>query len=308
MEFQWKGWKGRAGLALIHCLVTLGAMTWPVSAHAVDIRIDFVAVIYGVDDLFCQCVPDDAVSPGDTLIGHYSFSSGAADTDPAPNRGLFIHTTAPYGIVVEHENYTFATNPSNVNFRIIVENDKDVFGEPWDNYDVWSYSNTPDPFYGTTLARILIGLVDDTGEALSSDDLPVAMSLDDWQPDPYSLQIWGSGSNWAIYATIISLVTQPTSVSPAPPRYLQRAYPNPSSSSVTVAYTLPRSSPVTMRIFDVRGRLLRTLIDGEVSPAGEHLVEWDGRNEAGAQVAAGVYFCALRVGHVREMRRIVLVR
>lgn len=74
-----------------------------------------------------------------------------------------------------------------------------------------------------------------------------------------------------------------------------RAMPNPSSDSSRIAFTLPTAGPVSVRIFDATGRLVRTVLEGEL-PAGEAVVEWDGRSDQGEAVAAGVYFS--RVGSV----------
>ncbi|MBU1699822.1 MAG: hypothetical protein KJ970_15685 [Candidatus Eisenbacteria bacterium] len=47
---------------------------------------------------------------------------------------------------------------------------------------------------------------------------------------------------------------------------------------------------VLIQIFDINGRLIRTLVEGSI-PAGEHSVRWDGRGDGGQMVGAGVYFC-----------------
>ena len=62
-----------------------------------------------------------------------------------------------------------------------------------------------------------------------------------------------------------------------------------------------------LAVCDVAGRLVRTLIDGFV-PAGEHEAAWDGRDEAGAEVASGVYLYRLRFADVLETRRVVRMR
>jgi photosystem II stability/assembly factor-like uncharacterized protein len=76
-----------------------------------------------------------------------------------------------------------------------------------------------------------------------------------------------------------------------------RNYPNPfpPSTPTTIAYRLSRPSDVTLSIYDVAGRLVRTL-EGGSRGAGLHEVRWDGRNEDARIVAAGTYFAALEAG------------
>jgi hypothetical protein len=66
------------------------------------------------------------------------------------------------------------------------------------------------------------------------------------------------------------------------------SYPNPFSGSTQIQLNLPSASRVSLMVYDVSGRLVRTLAD-EVMVAGEHSVEWNGCSANGERVAAGVY-------------------
>jgi hypothetical protein len=68
--------------------------------------------------------------------------------------------------------------------------------------------------------------------------------------------------------------------------------PNPFSSGTSIEYVLPKEMKVTLGIYDISGRLVRTLLRGAES-AGARRVVWDGRDEKGRSVAAGVYFYKL---------------
>ncbi len=68
------------------------------------------------------------------------------------------------------------------------------------------------------------------------------------------------------------------------------ASPNPTSAATTIRYTLPEDSRVTLGLYDVAGRLVRTLVPASDQGAGEHTVEWDGVTAAGETVPSGVYF------------------
>ena len=62
-----------------------------------------------------------------------------------------------------------------------------------------------------------------------------------------------------------------------------------------------------MRLYDIRGRLVRTLEDG-VKDGGDFQTAWDGRDDAGRRLPAGVYFCRAEIGDWSDTRKMVLVR
>jgi flagellar hook assembly protein FlgD len=64
---------------------------------------------------------------------------------------------------------------------------------------------------------------------------------------------------------------------------------------------------VDARVFDVTGRAVRTLVDGQLE-RGYHLLEWNGADASGRRVANGVYFVRLRTGQHDESRKVVLLQ
>jgi hypothetical protein len=82
------------------------------------------------------------------------------------------------------------------------------------------------------------------------------------------------------------------------PRYtvIESAYPNPFNSNVTIIYSAsnlgPQPPQVRLPIFDIQGRLVRTLVD-ERQPMGTYRAVWDGRDDVGWPVSSGVYFARL---------------
>jgi hypothetical protein len=86
---------------------------------------------------------------------------------------------------------------------------------------------------------------------------------------------------------------------------LYRPVPNPFTNGMRMAYSVgPAGEMVTIGVYDVAGRLVRTLANGFQSP-GRHLAQWDGRDERGTRMRGGVYFVRARVGnqarHVRVL-------
>ncbi|MFO7649715.1 MAG: S8 family serine peptidase, partial [bacterium] len=83
------------------------------------------------------------------------------------------------------------------------------------------------------------------------------------------------------------------------------AAPNPAQLRVNLSYAVPLGGPVELGIYDLSGRLVRTLVRGEVGP-GVNRTTWDRRDDGGREVAAGVYFCKLTAGAKTESRKLVL--
>jgi hypothetical protein len=85
--------------------------------------------------------------------------------------------------------------------------------------------------------------------------------------------------------------------------------PNPFNPATSIEYVADQRERLGLRIYDVQGRLVRTLLDGVVEP-GRHVARWNGRNDAGAAVGSGVYFVEL-AGPVSERsarRKLVMIR
>ncbi len=88
---------------------------------------------------------------------------------------------------------------------------------------------------------------------------------------------------------------------------LAQNYPNPFNPSTTIAYSIASASDVTLAIFDVRGKLVRTLVNGRKSP-NNYRVTWDGTDNRHTSVASGVYFYRLIAGDFVETKKMVLLR
>ena len=88
---------------------------------------------------------------------------------------------------------------------------------------------------------------------------------------------------------------------------LEPARPNPASGAVAFAYSIPQAGRVSLSLFDVGGRRVASLIQGE-QPAGRHVVPWDGREATGRAVAPGAYFLRLEAGSDVRSQKVVLTR
>ena len=88
---------------------------------------------------------------------------------------------------------------------------------------------------------------------------------------------------------------------------LSQNYPNPFNPETAIRYALPRDEKVTLAIFNIRGQLVKTLVDEPVR-AGHHSVLWKGRDDADRPVASGIYFVQMQAGDFRQIRKLALIK
>ena len=89
--------------------------------------------------------------------------------------------------------------------------------------------------------------------------------------------------------------------------YLGQNYPNPFNPSTRIHYQLARRGRVVIEIFNVIGNRVRILLDAEQN-TGEHTTVWDGMNDLGEQVSAGVYFYQMTADNFKATRKMILIR
>ena len=88
---------------------------------------------------------------------------------------------------------------------------------------------------------------------------------------------------------------------------LHPSFPNPFREAATIAYDLPEPTPMTLTIYNVLGAEVSRLIN-QVQAAGRQQVVWNGRDDAGRRVGAGVYFVRMQAGHATWTRQLVLLK
>ena len=105
-----------------------------------------------------------------------------------------------------------------------------------------------------------------------------------------------------------TILTGTTDVGPAIPQHfaLRFAGRNPVVGSAGMALALPQTGPIAVRVYDVRGALVKTLAEGTFE-AGTHSVQWDGDDVTGRRVGAGVYFVKAVSGRNSEVVRLTLI-
>jgi len=88
---------------------------------------------------------------------------------------------------------------------------------------------------------------------------------------------------------------------------LSQNHPNPFSRYTRFSYCLPQAASVTLKVYDLAGRFVATLVDG-TKEAGRHEIEWRGEDDAGASVPSGIYLYKLSTGDATSIEKMTLVR
>ncbi len=121
-----------------------------------------------------------------------------------------------------------------------------------------------------------------------------------------------NGWGWAIDNIEIqgTLTTLEKSFVKGPARFnLMPNYPNPFNPTTRIAFSLAENAPVNLTIYDIRGAIVRRLLDARKYSAGvRHEVVWDGRDHLGREVASGTYFYRIEAQGYRAVRKMILLR
>ncbi len=106
-----------------------------------------------------------------------------------------------------------------------------------------------------------------------------------------------------VYGVTVSPITKVTTITGYPIEFkLEQNYPNPFNPATTIRFLIPERLRVALRVFDVLGKEIATLVDGELNP-GEHSVMFDVKD-----LPSGVYFYRLQAGNFAQQRKMVIVK
>jgi len=88
---------------------------------------------------------------------------------------------------------------------------------------------------------------------------------------------------------------------------LNRNYPNPFNPDTNISFSLQSSGPVTLEIYNSRGQLVKSLVNGYME-AGEHRVNWNGRDDNDKDVSSGIYFYRMKSGNFSSSKKMILMK
>jgi len=191
--------------------IVVASMGWLVPigwiASAADsTRFLFVAQVQNVYDP--GEVLKDAIQVGDLLRGTVTYDPAARDVDPLPTVGRYEYHQAPFGMSIEGGPFIFQTDPTHVDFSIVISNDHGV--PQRDSYLVTSRNNLP-LANGAAVSSISWELVDDSLKALDSTALPLGPpDLAKWRSE-FGLTLEGQSTVEFIIRAQVSEATLCTS-------------------------------------------------------------------------------------------------
>ncbi len=174
----------------------------------------------------------------------------------------------------------------------------------------WLYYDI-DPPVEITEGYFYLGLIQG-GESSS-------FGLDTTSIDPPSRQTWEFTGVWAPFRNQLTdeymirctIDAETSAVEPIDPTVasftLLENYPNPFNPTTTIRYNMPTPGMVTLKVFDISGRLVNTLVNGQ-NPEGLHRITWDGTDVNGNQVSTGIYFYQIDTPHQHQTQKMVLIK
>ena len=178
---------------------------------------------------------------------------------------------------------TYAVQAVRINYRVSESTDEKV---GWfDNFSLIDYSNGistivfEEDFSDTTT---LFQLLDSTNFALA----PIGANL------PPNCEVTAINSDQPVGLKNFTI---------------SQNYPNPFNPSTTIHFNLSKNSLTVLKIYDLQGRLVRTLMNSVLN-SGEHQVVWDGHSADGLHVASGIYLYNIRAGNYSASRKMLLAR
>lgn len=121
--------------------------------------------------------------------------------------------------------------------------------------------------------------------------------------------IFSDSTCWIVQVEIAGIADGPQSPRESQETALHQNQPNPFHPATTIRFTIPggqESRGVSLKVHDIHGRLVRTLIDFEVTP-GDHEVVWDGTDDGGKPLSPGIFFSVLKTGDETRCRKMTLL-
>ena len=132
--------------------------------------------------------------------------------------------------------------------------------------------------------------------------------------DPDAAKVWASLPARAIlldhvlgYFGLDAQAIEPAPAGPGAAAFALSSYPNPFNPATRIAFNLPREGRLSLKVYDLKGQLVRTLID-EARPEGPGHVSWDGSDDRGARLGSGVFFAEARTAGQVKVQKLVMVK
>jgi len=89
---------------------------------------------------------------------------------------------------------------------------------------------------------------------------------------------------------------------------LKQNYPNPFNPQTNIIFNLPQASTISLKIYNIKGEQIKTLIEEQKRSAGEHSMQWNGTDDSNQGVASGIYFIKLQSEEYTNIKRCVFIK
>jgi hypothetical protein len=190
--------------------------------------------------------------------------------------------------------------------RSLGESDIYVAALDKDGGHLWSdgFGDPADDQSGVSIA------IDDQGKVIVGGDFRGTVDFGSGplqSEDEIDIFLVKFGSNIAARGNPGPILTGGADGTPARTLQLCQNFPNPFNPTTTIPVEIPERTNATLVIYDVAGRVVRTLLDG-VAGAGRKEIIWDGRDFGGNSVSSGVYFCRFAAGRVVQTKKLILLK
>jgi hypothetical protein len=139
------------------------------------------------------------------------------------------------------------------------------------------------------------------------DTLDVVVFAGDKAPGTYHDTVWVNVTGCTYKYLYVNLEVTGAAKSGSATTLDLANYPNPFNSTTEISGSFPAATRATLKVYDILGREVVTLIDGNVS-AGPFMVRWNGTDSNGHPVASGIYLYRLQAGDTMVVRRMVLLK
>ncbi|MGB2870081.1 MAG: FG-GAP-like repeat-containing protein [Bacteroidota bacterium] len=269
-----------------------------------------------------------------SLIGATSaFGYGYGDINGNGKKEIYISTVYPYNLVSLEFQGGDKRNTANWTSRVVYAGDSTIFADQL----------PPDPFIPAIRIRDSLGVIDTTRRIDPSFASKIFGRNTDFDKDglediilPYQalqdsmtiLKVTWNATN-SVYDTTSKTKALNTKrwglrvierklgtgveakdlVIITPEDYkLDQNYPNPFNPSTTIRFSLPLTDRISLRVYDIGGKEIRTLIDNELRPAGRSEVVWNGKDNRGFPVSSGTYFYTLRFGNFQKTNKMIMLK
>ncbi len=255
--------------------------------------------------------------------GLTTFGAGYGDIDGDGKKEIYTSTVYPYNLLSVEFQGGDKRNPANWTSSLLYAGETDMYTTITIRDSLGVLDTTyvvQSAFAGKIVARGL----DLDGDSKEDIVLPYQATNDSttvrnltWngtsmQYDTVTSKI-ANPKNWGFRVIEGSATTTGVEVKDwtviTPDNYvLEQNFPNPFNPSTTIRFSLPLQQRISLRVFDINGRVVRTLLNSETRPAGSVEVVWDGRNDAGQTVASGTYFYTLSWGNFAKTMKMTLLK